>query len=513
MSSPAYTETPQASAAELFTRLEEHMAEYADLHSALALLNWDQETYMPRGGAEGRGRQLRTLSGLAHRHFTDASVGRLLDALESRRDELQPLQQRAVAVLRRDYEREIRVPESLVRELAEAQSVGMEAWKVAREKSDFPIFRPHLEKLLGLKRRLADIWGYAESPYDALHDAHERGSTAAKLRPVFERLREGLVPLLGRIREAGRTPRRDFLRRRYDLTRQWDFTLEVLRDVGFNFDEGRQDRSVHPFSTGIGEGDVRITTRLREDDLTVILGSTIHEAGHALYDQAMDRKAVGVILAEATSLGIHESQSRLWENLVGLSQPFLEHYLPRLRELFPEQLADVTARELYEAVNVVEPSLIRVEADEVTYNLHVLVRFELELALVEGTLAVADLPGAWNDRYEAYLGVRPANDAEGCLQDIHWSMGAVGYFPTYTLGNLYSVPFFEAARKDVPGLGTHITPAIMQQLREWLRQQVHRTGRSETAEEISVRITGEPLTPEPFLAYLNAKYSDLYRLG
>jgi carboxypeptidase Taq len=287
----------------------------------------------------------------------------------------------------------------------------------------------------------------------------------------------------------------------------------VLRDVGFNFDEGRQDRSVHPFSTGIGEGDVRITTRLREDDLTVILGSTIHEAGHALYDQAMDRKAVGVILAEATSLGIHESQSRLWENLVGLSQPFLEYYLPRLRELFPEQLADVTARELYEAVNVVEPSLIRVEADEVTYNLHVLVRFELELALVEGTLAVADLPGAWNDRYEAYLGVRPSNDAEGCLQDIHWSMGALGYFPTYTLGNLYSVPFFEAAKKDVPGLGTQITPAIMQQLREWLRQQVHRTGRSETAEEISVRITGQPLTPEPFLAYLNAKYSDLYQLG
>jgi len=506
------TEVPPT-AQELFHSLEEHFAEYADLNTALALLSWDQETYMPQGAAEGRGSHLKTLSGLAHRHFTSPVVGRLLDALDRHTSDLTPMQALAARELRRDYEREIRVPESLVRALAEQQSVAMEAWKIARERSDFPVFAPHLEKLLALKRQVAAIWGYSATPYDALHDAFERGSTAAALRPIFDRMRQRLVPLLKRIRGSAHVPCHDALDYAWPLEQQWRLTMRVLSDMGFDLDCGRQDRSIHPFSTAIGAGDTRLTTRLREDDLTVGLGGTMHEAGHGLYEQGLDRDRTGLILAEATSLGIHESQSRLWENLVGKSRPFMDYLVPLLREYFPREAGNLSPDALYEAMNIVQPSLIRVEADEVTYNLHVLVRFEIELMLVEETLPVKDLPKAWNDRYEEYLGVRPANDAEGCLQDIHWSMGHIGYFPTYTLGNLHSVPIFQAAQREVPQIGQKVDKDSMFAMREWLRQEVHGVGRSETADQISRRITGGPLSPEPFLDYLEAKYTKLYRLG
>ncbi len=484
-----------------------------DLEAAARLLEWDQETYMPEAAVEARARQLATLHTLAHEHLTDEAVGRLLETLAPQTGAADPLAPQAglVRVTRRDYDRARKVPAGLVAALAETTARARSAWKQARAEDDFARFAPHLERIVTLSREKAEALGYDETPYDALLDQYEPGMTTAEVSRVFAALREGLVPLAEHI-AAAETPDDSFLHRRFDADAQWAFGLEVARAFGYDLGRGRQDRSAHPFTTSFSPRDVRITTRIDPRFFNPAFFATLHEAGHALYEQGLAPELERTPLADGASLGMHESQSRLWENLVGRSRPFWQHYFPKAKRRFPEALGGVSPEAFYRAVNKVEPSLIRVEADEVTYNLHIMLRFELERGLIEGTLSVDALPARWNDRMESYLGLRPDTDADGVLQDVHWSLGAIGYFPTYALGNLMSVQLFEQARADLPELEAQIGRAAFGPLLGWLRTHVHRHGRLLQAQEILERTTGRPLRADDWLGYVRRKFGGLYSL-
>lgn len=489
--------------------LREKLGEVADIRNAVALLQWDQETYMPPKGATARGHQLATLSALEHRLFTAPELGALLRELSSKTagDDA-----KMVAEALYDYERAVKLPESFVHEFAQEQSRAYEAWVKAREASDWKQFEPHMEKLLDLLKRKADLMGYEGSPYNALLEDFERGMTAEQLTPLFANLAARQSALVKRIVESGNAPDVEWLEADWDEDAQWQFSMRVLQDMGYDFDAGRQDKSVHPFTTTFDIEDVRVTTRLSPRELFTALSSSIHEGGHALYEQGFPLEDRRTPLANAPSLGIHESQSRMWENLIGQSLPFWKHYARILRAYFPNKLDDVTPEMLYAAVNRVEPSLIRVDADECTYNLHIVLRFELELALIEGRLNVRDIPEAWNEKMRQYLGLTPPDDALGCLQDIHWSHGAMGYFPTYALGNLYSAQLFEAMSAELPELWTQVENGRFDAILGWLREKVHRFGRRKTAVEIVTEATGKAPSAEPYLSYLETKYSGLYRL-
>jgi carboxypeptidase Taq len=489
------------------------MADLRGLQGAIAILSWDQETYLPPRGARARGEHLSTLQGLLHEKLTAPELGDALAAVEAA--EGQPPDGGAMlGVLRFERDRALGIPARLVRELAAAQSAALVAWREAREASAFPIFAPHLERLLALRREMADALlptlarGPAPGPdperYDALLEGYEEGMRVARLEPLFEKLAGWLVPLVHRL--ASSTPPSDPLAgRRFDGEAQWSFSLELLDAMGFERDAGRLDRSVHPFTISADPGDVRLTTRICEELPCSSVFSALHEGGHGLYEQGLPAETRRTSLCAAASMGLHESQSRLWENLVGRSLPFWRHFYPRMQARFPA-LADVSLVDFHRSVNRVQRSLIRVEADEVTYNLHIALRFELELALLRGRLAVKDLPAAWNDRTQALLGLRPARDAEGVLQDIHWAWGELGYFPTYTIGNLYAASLFAAARREVPRLEEEVAAGRLLPLRDWLRERVHRVGRALPAEEIVRRATGRGLCDDDFRAYLEAKH-------
>ena len=496
---------------EAFERLKEKLALVSDLRNAAAVLSWDQETYMPPKGAEARARQLATLSRLAHEFFTSDEIGELLDQLEPQVRDLphDSFEASLVRVTKRDYEKAKKLPTELVEELARATSLGTEAWKQARKESKFALFRPHLEKILDLTIQKAEALGYKEHIYDALLDLFEPEMKTAHVKRILDDLRAKLVPIVAAIREAP-PPDDSFLKREFDEQKQWDFGLMIIKDFGYDFEAGRQDRSAHPFTTSFSVHDVRITTRIQKDFLPTGLFGTLHECGHALYDQGIDPQLERTPLASGASLGVHESQSRLWENLVGRSRPFWEHYYPKLQETFPAQLKDVELERFYRAINRVEPSLIRVEADEVTYNLHIMLRFELELQLVERKLAVSDLPGVWNAKMKEYLGVEPPNDALGVLQDIHWSSGLIGYFSTYTLGNLLSAQLFKSAQKDIPDLIEQIRSGQFRELLGWMREKIHKHGRKFTPMELIQRATGRELEAESYLEYIREKYSEIY---
>jgi len=489
--------------------LVRRMADLRALQGALSVLLWDQETYMPRRGAESRGEQVAALQAAVHRGLTAPDLGEALDAASSAAglggEELALLR-----VLRVERERAVRVPERLVRELAELQSAALPAWRAAREAGDFPAFAPFLRRVVALKREQASCYGVPEGgePYDALLDGYEEGMRVARLEPLFRRIAGWLSPLVARIAE--RPPPPDpFAGVRFDAGRQWDFTMEVLRAVGFDLEAGRQDRSAHPFTLAADPGDVRLTTRILEGQPISAVMSTIHEAGHGLYEQGLPPSHRRDFLGQAPSMGLHESQSRLWENLVGRSRPFWRHFLPRLQALFPE-LAQVGLDAFYRAVNRVERSPVRVEADELTYNLHIVLRFELERALVGGSLEAADVAAAWNDGMQRLVGVRPAGDRDGVLQDIHWAQGDIGYFPTYAIGNLYAASLFAAARRALPGLEDGFARGDFRPLLDWLGENVHRHGRIFLAEEVVRRATGGGLSDADFRAHLEAKYGDLY---
>jgi carboxypeptidase Taq len=502
--------TPAAQAA--YDQLLQRTREASLLASCAELLGWDELTYLPRRGVEHRGNQLALLAGLQHERATDPRVGELLDVLEDS-DLLAEPDSPAAAnyrVIRRAYRRQVRVPRALVEELARATSFAQQVWADTREHGDYASLQPWLERIVSLKRREAESLGPDGSLYDALLDEYEPGVRAAELVPLFEALRRELLPLLHTLVEARRRPNVAILRRAFPIERQRALAQQVAAALGFDFERGRLDTTPHPFFGSIGPGDCRITTRFSVHDFADGFFGLLHEVGHGLYEQGLDPAHQGTPLGESPSLGLHESQSRLWENIVGRGLPFWVHFFPLLCRTFPEVLADVTRDEFHFAVNRVAPSCIRVGADEVTYNLHIMVRFELEQALLAGDLRAADVPAAWNEAYQRYLSVTPKNDAEGCLQDGHWSSGLIGYFPTYTLGNLFAAQLFAQAERDLGDMGERFGRGDFSDLLGWLRTRVHRVGSRYPAARVIEHATGSEPDYRPLIAALQLKYSRLY---
>ncbi len=496
-------------------QLKNHLADVVHLRHAAAVLGWDQQVNMPPGGAPARAEQLATLSRLAHEKFVAEETGRLIEAAEAEIAGLDTDHDDAalVRVVRHDYDLATRVPTTLVEELARVTSQAHEIWARAREQADFAAFVPTLERILDLKRQEAEALGYEDRMYDALLDQYEPHMKTADVERLFGELRTELVPFVAQIFERLDAVDDSPVRKRYDVERQAEFGLQVIKKLGYDLTRGRQDKSVHPFTTEFSINDVRITTRYQEDWMPSALFGSIHEAGHAMYEQGCDQGYEGTFLAGGTSLGVHESQSRLWENVVGRSRAFWSHFYGDLQRLFPEQLGQVDLETFYRAINAVSRSLIRVEADEVTYNLHIMLRFELENDLLEGKLAVRDLRDAWNAKMEAYLGITPPDDGKhGVLQDVHWSSGLIGYFPTYSLGNFLSVQYWEKAVQDVPSIPTDIARGEFGSLLNWLRENIHRHGRKYWPAELTQRVTGEPIQVRSFLRYLKEKYTDIYGL-
>lgn len=505
------TNDPASALADLRRRL----GEWSDLQYALYVLNWDQSTYMPPGGAESRGRQMALLGRLSHEMFTDPAVGRLLDVLEpwAAGQPYEGDDAALVRVTRIKYDRATRIPAPFMAEFLEHTAHIYQAWTSARPANDFAGIRPLLEKTLDLSRRYAAFYPEAEHPADPFIAESDYGMTVATVRPLFAELRAQLAPLAARI-TTQRLADDSCLHRHYPSAAQLALGEKMARAYGYDFERGRQDLTHHPFATKFGPGDVRITTRIKVDDFGWGLFSTLHEAGHAMYEQGIAPELSYTTLDQGTSSGVHESQSRLWENLVGRSRAFWEHYYPETQAAFPEALGDVDLETFYRAVNRVQRSLIRTEADEVTYNLHVIIRFELECQLLEGTLAVADLPAAWNAAYAEALGVAPPDDRDGVLQDVHWYGGPIGgQFQGYTLGNVLSGQFWAAALAAHPEIPGEIAQGRFATLHGWLRDNIYRHGSKFTAAELVERVTGSPISIAPYMAYLRDKYGELYDLG
>ncbi len=491
------------------TELKELDRESRLLEHTAAILSWDQETYMPAGAVEERAEQQALLQSLVHQRNTAERVGELLDLLSGGTAPADERDRAFIREKRRQYEQATRVPPRLVRELAETASKGQHAWAIARSENDYPQFKPWLSRLIDLSREMADALGHDGTRYDALLDQYEPYMKTAEVRSVFAELRDGLVDIVGSIQDAAPVDT-TFLERNYPVSGQEEMSRRVLAALGYDMNRGRLDRSTHPFTTTLGSHDVRITTRYSESMVTSSLFSTIHEAGHALYEMGFDEALHGTLLAEGTSLGIHESQSRMWENIIGRSRDFWHHWLPELAEIFPDQVKGVDLEAFYRGINSVRPSLIRVEADEVTYSLHIIMRFELEQALLSGDLNVEDLPAAWNAKSKAFLGVEPQRDAEGVLQDVHWSFGAFGYFPTYALGNLYAAQFLTVMEREIEDLWGSVRRGKTDPVLVWLRDRIHRHGKVRSAGELAKELTGEAVSPRFFLDYLRKKYGEIY---
>lgn len=504
-----------------YTELCDHMRQIGHLASITRLAGWDQETYMPERGGAARSDQQAILAGLVHERRTHPHIGELIAACESDAGLMADSATAAnVREMRRDYDKATKLPKDLVAELAKVGSQAQEAWKKAREKSDFKAFLPWLEQMISLTRRKAECLskpGAAEA-YDALIDLYEPDTTAAQIESTFTPLRAELTTLIQEVRASKVKVNTKCLQAKIPAEAQHKFGLAVLEAMGFDLKAGRLDTTTHPFCEGLSPGDTRLTTRYRDEKFTDALYGTMHEGGHGIYEQGLPKldkdgnvsRLYGTPLTDSISLGIHESQSRMWENFVGRSKPFIKWALPKSKKYFGKALAKWDVKDLYAAVNTTQPSLIRVEADEGTYNLHVMVRFELERALIGGSMKVKDLPGEWNKRYEEYLGIDVPDDKRGCLQDVHWSFGLFGYFPTYTLGNLYAAQFWEKINQDIPDLAKDIGKGKMHELKVWLNEKIHVHGRRYAAGELCQKITGKPLSAEPLLRHLRKKAEQVY---
>lgn len=496
---------------EKIRRLKAILAEAIDLQYTAALLSWDQQTYMPTLAAEERGSQLATLVRLVHQRVTSDEVGRLLEDLSSESSGLDPDSDDAalIRIAAHDYQKLTHVPEALLSDFAHATTVGQEAWVQARTESNFAFFQPYLERIVDLRRQYAACFQPYEHVYDPLLDDFERGMKVADVQAIFQVLRPQQVEI---IRAIADRPQVDdsFLHQEYAETEQWAFGVEVISQFGYDWKRGRQDKSAHPFTISFGLDDVRITTRLDARQPAMAMFGSMHETGHALYELGVNPAYRRTPLALISSLALHESQSRMWENLVGRSLPFWKHYFPRLQERFPSQLGNVDLMTFYRGINKVEPSLIRVEADEATYNLHIMLRLELEIALMEGSLAVKDLPEAWNAHMQSDLGLLPPNDAAGVLQDIHWSGGSIGYFATYALGNLVSAQLWEVIQRAIPDLDAQIEQGQFGALLGWLRENIHQYGGKYDAPVLIERVTGSKIDPQPYLRYLQNKFGAIY---
>jgi carboxypeptidase Taq len=487
------------------------------MSSIQSLLDWDQETCMPKEAIGLRTQQIEIMASLVHRQRTSKRFAKALFALIDMKtaevmDSKLPLQQvAALREWRRDHLREVKLPNAFVKRFANITSAASHVWQLAKEHNDFKAFSPHLEKVVSMSRKKADILGFTEHPYDALLDLFEPEMKTSFLTPLFSKLKMSLTQLLKDISIRPAFPE-DFLYRHCPRHQQLEFAHKILHKMGFHPSSSRLDTSTHPFCSGMQPKDIRMTTRVNPESVMSNIGAVMHEGGHGLYHMNLPIEQYGSPLGEPASLGIDESQSRWWETLIGQSYCFWQHFFPRLQEMFPEQFKEVSLEEFYHAINTVKPGFIRIDADEVTYNLHVVVRFEIEKELMEGSIKVKEIPDIWNSKMREYLGICPEYDGQGCLQDIHWSLGYIGYFPTYTLGNLYSVQFFEAFEKSHPSWKEHVSRGALDFIRDWLKENIHKHGRQFTPEELCARITGKPLSQEPYVNYLTKKYNTLYRL-
>ncbi|MBN2500762.1 MAG: carboxypeptidase M32 [Anaerolineales bacterium] len=498
---------------EKYTELKAILAEVDDLQKASSILSWDQQANMPSGGAEARGYQLATISSIAHEKFTAEKVGKLIEDLEPWAAELDPDSNdvRLLKVTKRDYERSTRVPAAMVAEQAQLSAVAHEAWVEARQKADFSIFQPYLEKIVDWNRRYAALFAPYDHVYDPMLDVFEPGMKTVEVQAIFSAIRPKQAELIHAIAEKPQVEDA-FLHQHFDKAKQMAFGREIVTALGYDWNRGAEGLVPHPFMTNLGFGDIRINNRVDEEFFNPYLFGAMHETGHALYEQSMGKELARTPLFGGASLGLHESQSRMYENLVGRSKPFWEHYYPRLQEYFASQLGNVSVDEFYKGINKVEPSFIRVEADEATYNMHIMLRLELEIALMDGSLEAKDVPEAWNSRMEEYLGITPPDDAEGCLQDVHWSMGLLGYFSTYALGNLISLQLWEKIEAENPNIYDQIGAGNLAPLLAWLKENVHKHGAKFEPQELVQMVTGSKIDGGPYLAYLNKKFGQIYNL-
>jgi carboxypeptidase Taq len=495
------------------TKLKSILNEVYDLNRISSVLGWDQQTYMPPGGAEDRGNQLSLLAKMSHEKFTAKEVGELLEGLKEYENQIDPESDDAclIRLVRHKYQKDTRIPTEWVSEFTQVTSNGQDVWTYARPKSDFAAFRPHLEKIVEMRKQYSDFFKPYEHIYDPQLDDFEQGLKTFEVKEIFDALRPQQVALLKQIGEKSQVDD-SFLQVAFAEKPQWDFGVEVITAFGYDWERGRQDKSAHPFTTSFGYGDVRITTRFDPIGIHSALFGTMHECGHALYDLGIPKELSRLPMHEGASYAFHESQSRMWENLVGRSKPFWNRYYGRLQKGFPKELGSISEENFYKGINKVTPSLIRVDADEATYNLHIMLRMELEIALLEGSLMVKDLPEAWNKRMQEYLGIVPPSDKDGCMQDIHWSSGYFGYFPTYALGNLISVQLWECIQRDIPDLMEKIGKGEFSDLLTWLRMNVHKHGKKFEPQVLIQKITGSKIDPNPYLRYLKRKFGEIYNL-
>ncbi len=498
---------------EKLNQLKTLLAEIANLNAANAILNWDQLVNMPGGAAEDRGEQIATLENIAHAKATSDELGRLLDDLAGETQHMASESDEVCLIrsAKRNYDKQTKVPAEFVTEMARVSTVAQSVWEKAKNKSDFGLFRPHLERLVELRQQYADFFKPWDHVYDPLLDDFEPGMKTAEVQTIFNALRPKQVELIKAISQARKVDQ-SFLFLDYPEDGQLAFGEMVISKFGYDWNHGRQDKSAHPFTTSFGLNDVRITTRFNKNYLPTAMFGTMHECGHALYELGIDKKFNRSPLADGASMAVHESQSRLWENMIGRSKPFWNHFFPKLQEFFPSQLGNIDANTFYKGVNAVEPSLIRVEADEATYNLHIMLRLEMEIALMEGSLKVKDAPEVWNTKFKEYLGIVPPNDAQGILQDVHWSFGGFGYFPTYALGNLVSAQLWECMNEDIPELEEQVEKAQFSEILGWLRKNLHVYGAKFEPQILVKKVTGSFITPEPYMRYLESKFKSIYSL-
>jgi carboxypeptidase Taq len=499
---------------EKYQQLVKHLGEIRNLGTVGGLLGWDQQVMMPAGAAPVRAAQMAILSRITHEMLTGDETARLLEEAEGEMAgaDYDSDEASMIRVAKRDYENATKLPSEFVAELARVRALAHEVWAQARANNNFRTFQPTLERILELKQQEAEYRGYDEHPYDALLGQFERGMVASQVKTIFDEHKPPLVNLIAALKGKRDRVTNNVLHQHYDIDKQRQFALDIVKAFGFDFERGRQDVAVHPFCAGFARGDVRITTRFYEDFLNPSLFGMMHEAGHGMYEQGIPERLDGTILGTGTSLAVHESQSRMWENVVGRSRGFWGWAFPQLKALFPVQLARVDIDSFYRAINTVQPSFIRVEADEATYNLHIMLRFELEMDMVVGKVKVSDLPEEWNDRFEAYIGIEPPNDKEGVLQDVHWSSGLVGYFATYALGNMLAAQYYRKAILDRPGIPDDIANGKFDSLLTWLNENIHQYGRKFTSDELTHRLTGEGIQSRYYMEYLEKKYSDIYGL-
>jgi carboxypeptidase Taq len=499
---------------EVVSSFKDYVKKIMNYREAVGLLLWDMRTGAPKKGLDQRSQTVGMLSAEMFKMSVSPEMDQYLTRLteSSTWEGLDDVTRKMVTEAKKEFDQSKLIPPKEYEEFVILRSKAESVWEEARANNDFALFQPYLEKLVATMKRFVDYWGSKGDRYDTLLDIYEPGMTVEMLDALFADLREKTINLLQRIQASPNKPQVDFLYKDYDRTKQKEFSLFILKEMGYDFGAGRLDETAHPFATGLNPGDVRVTTRFYPNDLRAGLFGTIHEGGHALYEQNVSSDLIGTNLCEGTSMGIHESQSRYWENGIGRSKPFWERYYDQLLEMFPEQLSGVSMDAFHRAVNEVTPSLIRVEADELTYNLHIMIRYELEKGLLNGRIEVADLPKVWNAKYEEYLGITPDSDANGVLQDVHWSAALFGYFPSYSLGNIYAAQIAKALEKDILNLDELIREGNLLPVKEWLKEKIHRHGKLKNPSEILEEVTGESINSGYLVEYLTKKYTEIYDL-